>query len=137
MRKITLAACAIACLAGTAHAQQGEGPGHGGHQSGQQRPERHRWLMTPEQAFDYDDANKDGKISKAEFLKHSVGPQGRPNSGPMKGPDGEPRQPMSRERAFDLIDTNHDGAITKGEMAAARAKHDEHRRRMGERPKPR
>lgn len=56
------------------------------------------------------DANKDGKITQAEF---DAAPRREPQAGET------PRPPGMRGRFFQMMDANGDGAVSKAEMQAA------------------
>lgn len=93
--------------------------------------------MSPERLFDELDTNKDGQISKDEFLKRHTamgvprGPEshrpeaprhdprgfGRPGFGPFPGMPG-PFGPPSVDMIFGRADHNKDGKLTKDEVPA-------------------
>ena len=84
-----------------------------------------------EQEFTKLDTNKDGQLSKAEFMAAApTGPTTAPNGANIlaqldKNKDGkvsvdEYRAPLLGR--FDAIDTNHDGTISNAERQAAAAK---------------
>jgi len=62
------------------------------------------------QAFDIIDSNKDGFITRSEFMSHVIGAT---NNNQMAMP-----APSSNIAAFDVIDTNKDGIITRSEFDA-------------------
>jgi hypothetical protein len=67
------------------------------------KPQRER--KTVEQIFKDKDTNKDGKLSKDEFMK-----------------DAPETRKAAMEKRFEAMDTNKDGSVTPDEMKAAREK---------------
>ena len=100
----------------------------------------------PNAMFDSMDANRDGTISRSEFLAfhasgghHAMGPRGQMDGpmargdemhGPMAGPDGAPGPMRARHagmhmgfggRRFDRLDADHDGRVSLAEADRAAA----------------
>jgi hypothetical protein len=105
MKRILFAAAALALVAGAANAQpagkmgaRADGDGDGKITLSEFRTARVTQMMKL-------DANKDGKVSKAEFDARG---QGR------GAPEGKPKGDGSR--MFGMLDTNKDGALDKAEL---------------------
>jgi hypothetical protein len=85
---------------------------------------RDEFLAGPLAAFAKMDANKDGFLSEEEQPKHGpgFGPPGRgPEGRDMKGDHKPPTQADFLKRGgemFDHLDANHDGKLTKAETEA-------------------
>jgi len=62
------------------------------------------------QALDIIDSNKDGFITRSEFMSHVIGA--------TNNQVALPPVPSSNVAAFDVIDTNKDGIITRSEFDA-------------------
>lgn len=92
--------------------------------------------MDPNAMFDTMDANRDGNISRSEFLAfHAAhgphgpgGPMAHGEAMPMAGPDAGPRPMRPRHagmgmgfggRWFDRVDADHDGRVSLAEAQRA------------------
>jgi Ca2+-binding EF-hand superfamily protein len=82
----------------------------------EKKPQRER--KTVEQIFQEKDTNKDGKLSKDEFMK-----------------DVPEARKAAMEKRFEATDTNKDGSVTSEEMKTAREKMKQRREQGGKRGK--
>lgn len=91
MKTITSLLAILALSAVTSFAAEGDAP---------KKPEGEKPKLTPEQMFTKKDADKDGKVTKEEYLKGS-------------------KDAAKSEASFAKKDTNKDGSLSKEEFTAA------------------
>lgn len=77
----------------------------------QQRPK-----MAPAAMMQHLDANKDGKISKKEFMQGAKQREAKKGDRAKGKQEGGKRQNMNPEKMFARLDQNKDGVVTKGEL---------------------